>query len=71
MGRGPLSGIKVIELPNIGPTQFAGMALGDLGAEVLRLDRAAARHRGFERCRHSVAIPKSFIAFSRRNFGHT
>ena len=39
---GPLSGIKVIELPNIGPTQFAGMALGDLGAEVLRLDRATS-----------------------------
>ncbi|MEP6626205.1 MAG: CoA transferase, partial [Acidimicrobiia bacterium] len=38
MGTGPLKGIKVIELPNIGPTQFAGMALADLGAEVLRLD---------------------------------
>jgi len=42
MGRGPLSGIRVIELPNIGPVQFAGMALGDLGAEVLRLDRATS-----------------------------
>ena len=40
---GPLTGIKVIELPNIGPMQFAGMALGDLGAEVLRLDRATSR----------------------------
>ncbi|MBM3676098.1 MAG: CoA transferase [Actinobacteria bacterium] len=39
---GPLSGIKVIELPNIGPMQFAGMALADLGAEVLRLDRASS-----------------------------
>ena len=42
MGQGPLNGIKVIELPNIGPTQFAGMALADLGAEVLRLDRATS-----------------------------
>src|SRR5467141_2424627 len=37
---GPLDGIKVIELPNIGPVQFAGMLLADMGAEVLRLDRA-------------------------------
>ena len=39
---GPLDGVRVIELPNIGPTQFAGMALADLGAEVLRLDRATS-----------------------------
>jgi alpha-methylacyl-CoA racemase len=39
---GPLAGIRVIELPNIGPVQFAGMLLSDLGAEVLRVDRASA-----------------------------
>jgi alpha-methylacyl-CoA racemase len=38
---GPLHGIRVVELPNIGPVQFAGMLLSDLGAEVLRVDRAA------------------------------
>lgn len=38
---GPLDGINVLELPNIGPLQFAGMMLSDLGAEVLRLDRKA------------------------------
>jgi alpha-methylacyl-CoA racemase len=38
---GPLAGIKVLELPNIGPLQHAGMILADLGAEVLRLDRRA------------------------------
>lgn len=37
---GPLHGIRVVELPNIGPVQFAGMVLSDLGADVLRLDRA-------------------------------
>src|SRR3954468_7659038 len=37
---GPLAGIRVLELPNIGPVQFAGMLLADLGAEVLRVDRA-------------------------------
>ena len=40
LGSGPLAGIRVIELPNIGPVQFAGMLLADMGAEVLRLDRA-------------------------------
>ena len=38
---GPLEGIRVLELPNIGPVQFAGMLLADLGADVLRLDRAS------------------------------
>ena len=67
MGRGPLRGIKVIELPNIGPTQFAGMALGDLGAEVLRLDRAtsvasgegtmpASAYASLDRNRRSVGV---------------
>src|SRR6476661_9507253 len=67
MGRGPLSGIRVIELPNIGPTQFAGMALGDLGAEVLRLDRAtsvasgagtmpASPYASLDRNRRSVGV---------------
>ena len=37
----PLAGIKVVGLPNIGPVQFAGMMLSDLGAEVLRVDRAS------------------------------
>lgn len=43
---GPLRGLRVVELPNIGPIQFAGMALGDLGAEVVRVDRVADVDRG-------------------------
>ena len=39
--KGPLAGIRVLELPNIGPLQHAGMMLADLGAEVLRLERKA------------------------------
>jgi alpha-methylacyl-CoA racemase len=39
--KGPLAGIRVLELPNIGPLQHAGMILADLGAEVLRLERKA------------------------------
>ena len=36
---GPLHGIRVIELAGIGPGPFAAMLLGDLGAEVIRVDR--------------------------------
>src|SRR5580698_5268056 len=37
---GPLHGFKIIELAGIGPGPFAGMMLADMGAEVLRVDRA-------------------------------
>jgi alpha-methylacyl-CoA racemase len=39
VGKGPLVGIRVIELAGIGPAPFACMLLADLGAEVLRLER--------------------------------
>ncbi|PZS13442.1 MAG: carnitine dehydratase [Pseudonocardiales bacterium] len=35
----PLAGVRVIELPAIGPVPFLGMLLSDLGAEVVRVDR--------------------------------
>jgi alpha-methylacyl-CoA racemase len=37
---GPLAGVRVLELGGIGPNPFAGMLLSDMGADVLRLDRA-------------------------------
>ncbi len=37
---GPLKGVKVIELAGIGPGPFCGMMLSDMGADVLRIDRA-------------------------------
>jgi len=43
---GPLSGYKIIELAGIGPGPFAGMMLSDMGAEVLRVDRADAVRDG-------------------------
>lgn len=36
---GPLAGVRVLELPSIGPAPFAGMLLADLGADVVRVDR--------------------------------
>ena len=37
---GPLNGIRVVEIAGIGPGPFAAMMLADLGADVLRIDRA-------------------------------
>ncbi|TDD64759.1 CaiB/BaiF CoA transferase family protein [Actinomadura rubrisoli] len=42
MGKGPLSGVRVIELAGLGPGPFAAMLLADLGADVVRVDRASA-----------------------------
>ncbi|TDD42636.1 CoA transferase [Nonomuraea terrae] len=40
--RGPLSGVRVLELAGLAPGPFAGMMLADHGAEVLRVDRVRA-----------------------------
>ena len=37
---GPLTGLKVLEIAGIGPGPFCGMVLADLGADVVRVDRA-------------------------------
>ena len=38
-GNGPLAGLRVVELAGIGPGPHAAMILGDLGADVVRIDR--------------------------------
>ena len=38
---GPLNGYTVIELAGIGPAPMGGMVLADMGAEVIRIDRAS------------------------------
>ena len=43
---GPLQGVTVIELAGIGPAPFACMVLADLGADVVRVDRAERVGRG-------------------------
>jgi alpha-methylacyl-CoA racemase len=65
---GPLAGIKVVELPNIGPVQFAGMLLSDLGAEVLRVDRASDVATG-RSVAGGNASPYSVIDRGRRSVG--
>ncbi|MFR9804133.1 CaiB/BaiF CoA transferase family protein [Pseudonocardia sp. RS010] len=38
-GKGPLDGLRVVEVSGIGPTPFAAMLLADLGADVVQIDR--------------------------------
>ncbi|HYN32363.1 MAG TPA: CaiB/BaiF CoA-transferase family protein [Ilumatobacteraceae bacterium] len=39
---GPLTGYRIIEIAGIGPGPFAAMLLADMGAEVVRIERAGA-----------------------------
>jgi len=39
MARGPLDGIRLVEIAGLGPTPFAAMTLADMGAEVVRVER--------------------------------
>ena len=61
---GPLAGVRVVEVAGIGPGPFCAMLLADLGAEVVRVDRASAvggdhsssRYDVLARGRRSVAV---------------
>ena len=61
---GPLSGFTIIELAGIGPGPMGGMMLGDMGADVIRVDRATAapdrmvkrEHNVHGRSRRSVSV---------------
>ena len=37
---GPLRGVRVVMMGGLGPGPFCGMLLGDLGADVVRVDQA-------------------------------
>lgn len=45
---GPLHGVKIVEMSNIGPAPFCAMLLADLGAEVIRVSRLTTTDLGFE-----------------------
>ena len=38
---GPLAGLRVVEFAGLGPAPFACMLLSDMGADVVRIDRAS------------------------------
>ena len=46
--RGPLAGVRVVEMAGIGPAPFCGMLLADMGAEVVRIDRLTPSGLGFQ-----------------------
>ena len=61
--RGPLAGLRVLEIASLAPAPFACTVLADLGAEVLRVDRASdvrpdttASSEPLGRGRRSVAV---------------
>src|SRR4029450_6986582 len=61
---GPLAGITVIELAGIGPGPFCGMMLADMGADVIRVDRAQAVQGG-----DPAPPPAALLARARRSVG--
>jgi alpha-methylacyl-CoA racemase len=60
MASGPLVGLKIVEFAGIGPGPFCGMLLADLGADVVRIDRAESAGRGHpdlaNRGKRSIAV---------------
>lgn len=56
--RGPLTGIRVVEFAGIGPGPHCAMLLADMGAEVVRIERAgtAVMNPVVERARHRIAL---------------
>ena len=45
---GPLQGFKIIEVAGIGPGQFCGMLLADMGAQLIRIDRVSEADLGIQ-----------------------
>ncbi|MEQ8840437.1 MAG: CaiB/BaiF CoA-transferase family protein [Acidimicrobiales bacterium] len=43
---GPLAGVTIVEIAGIGPGPFCAMMLADMGAEVIRVDRAGSVRGG-------------------------
>jgi len=58
-GTGPLTGIRILEMPAIGPVPFAGMVLAELGAEVLRIERIDGGDLGIKRDRRYQTVHRS------------
>lgn len=56
---GPLSGITIIEFAAIGPGPYGTMLLADLGAEVIRFDRASDVHAPETANRSSIGMGRN------------
>jgi alpha-methylacyl-CoA racemase len=61
-GLGPLDGVRVLEIASLAPAPFGCMVLSDLGADVLRVDRA-------ENCGPAAVAPPDPLSRGRRSIG--
>ena len=61
---GPLAGVTVLEIAGIGPGPFAAMMLADMGADVIRIDRAGNVMGG-----DAESPPADILARGRRSVG--
>jgi len=61
---GPLEGVKILEVAGIGPGPFAAMMLSDMGADVVRIDRA-----GYVMPADPADSPKDVLNRGRRSIG--
>ncbi len=59
---GPLDGVRVIEIASLAPGPFGCMILSDLGADVLRIDRAGS-------CGPGATAPPAPLSRGRRSVG--
>ena len=62
MKSGPLGGLRVIELAGLAPAPFAATMLADLGADVIRVDRAKPGH-------DVLSLPSDPLMRGRRTIG--
>ncbi|HUP74994.1 MAG TPA: CaiB/BaiF CoA-transferase family protein [Acidimicrobiales bacterium] len=64
MDKGPLDGIRIIELAGLGALPFGSLKLADMGASIVRVervsdvpgDRTPRRHSAWDRGRQSIAV---------------
>ena len=61
---GPLTGVRIIEIAGIGPGPFCAMMLADMGADVIRVDRAGGVRGG-----DPAVPPADLINRGRRSIG--
>ena len=61
---GPLEGVKILEIAGIGPGPFAAMMLADMGADIIRVDRAQSVMGG-----DPAAPPSDVLNRGRRSIG--
>jgi alpha-methylacyl-CoA racemase len=57
--------VRIVELAGVGPSQFAAMLLADMGADVVRVDRAGFAAGGPD----PAGVPQGVLGRSRRSVG--